>query len=72
MNTRQVSYVSHHHNVITMASLVFYESPIYTWEHLPYIAVLKSVHRTAAVSSFDPQKKMRIELQTVAVLWTLF
>ena len=39
---------------------------------LPWFAVLASVHRTATVSSFDPQKKVRIELQTVAVLWTLF
>ena len=39
---------------------------------LPRFAVLASVHRTATVSSFDPQKKVRIELQTVAVLWTLF
>ena len=39
---------------------------------LPRFAVLASVHRTATVSSFDPRKKVRIELQTVAVLWTLF
>ena len=39
---------------------------------LPWFAVLASVHRTATVSSFDPQEKVRIELQTVAVLWTLF
>ena len=39
---------------------------------LPRFAVLASVHRTATISSFDPQKKVRIELQTVAVLWTLF
>ena len=38
---------------------------------LPQFAVLASVHRTATVSSFDPRKKVRIELQTVAVLWTL-
>ena len=44
----------------------------HTWAHLPYIPVLKSVHRTATVSSFDVRKKVRIELQTVAVLWTLF
>ena len=34
--------------------------------------VLARVHRTATVSSFDPRKKVRIELQTVAVLWTHF
>ena len=39
---------------------------------LPRFAVLASVHRTATVSSFDPRKKVQIELQTVAVLWTLF
>ena len=39
---------------------------------LPRFAVLASVHRSATVSSFDPRKKVRIELQTVAVLWTLF
>ena len=39
---------------------------------LPRFTVLASVHRTATVSSFDPRKKVRIELQTVEVLWTLF
>ena len=39
---------------------------------LPLFAVLASVHRTATVGSFDPRKKVRIELQTVEVLWTLF
>ena len=33
---------------------------------------MASVHRTATVSSFDPRTKVRIELQTVADLWTLF
>ena len=39
---------------------------------LPRFAVLASFHRTATVGSFDPRKKERIELQTGAVLWTLF
>ena len=39
---------------------------------LPRFAVLASVHRTANVGSFDPRKKVRIELQTVAFLWALF
>ena len=38
-----------------------------TWEHLPYIAVLKNVHRTATVCS-----SIRTFLRTVAVLWTFF
>ena len=38
----------------------------------PRFAVLASVHRAATVSSFDPRKKVPIELQTVVVLWTLF
>ena len=33
---------------------------------------MASFHRTATASSFDQRKKVRIELQTVAVLWTLF
>ena len=39
---------------------------------LPRFAVLASVRRTATVSSFDPRKKVRIELQMVAVLWKLY
>ena len=37
-----------------------------------WFVVLASVHRTDTVGSFDPRKKVRIELQTVAVLSTLF
>ena len=39
---------------------------------LPRFAVLATNRRTATVSSFDPRKKVRVELQTVAVIWTLF
>merc|ERR1711954_395744 len=52
-----------------------------TWAQQPYIAVLKSVHRTANLGSFMDTFRtfcltVRIlhhtKLQTVAVLWTLF
>ena len=48
---------------------------------LHFLKTPKSVHRTATVCSFgkcpqncsfDARKKVRIELQTMAVLWTLF
>ena len=42
-----------------------------TWEHLPYIAVLKSVHRTATVCSSIHTFFRGSKLLTVAVLWTL-
>ena len=37
---------------------------------LPRFAVLATDRRTATISSFDPQKKVRIELQTVALFKT--
>ena len=39
---------------------------------LPSFAVLLTGHRAATVSSFHPQKKVWTELQTVAVLWSLY
>ena len=44
---------------------------LHTWEHLPYIAVLKSVHRTATVCSSFRTFFRGSKLPTVAVLWTL-
>ena len=44
---------------------------IFTWAHLPYIAVLKSVHRTATVCSSTRTFFRGSKLLTVAVLWTL-
>ena len=46
-------------------------SCLYTWEHLPYIAVLKSVHRTATVCSSIRTFFRGSKLLTVTVLWTL-
>ena len=42
-----------------------------TWAHLPYKAVLKSVHRTATVCSSIRTFFCGSKLPTVAVLWTL-
>ena len=40
--------------------------------HLPYIAVLKSVHRTATICSSIHTFFRGSKLLTVAVLWTIF
>ena len=43
---------------------------LHTWEHLPPVAVLKSVHKTADLGSFMDTVLVWIELRTSAVLWT--
>ena len=43
----------------------------HTWAHLPYIAVLKSVHRTATVCCSIHTFFRGSKLLTLAVLWTL-
>ena len=43
---------------------------VYTWEHLPYMEVLKSVHRTADGCSSIHTKNCGTKLPTVAVLWS--
>ena len=50
--------------------MCFLCSLLYTWEHLPYIEVLKSVHRTADGCSSIHRKNHGTKLQTVAVLWS--
>jgi hypothetical protein len=47
-----------------------YMEILHTWEHLPYIKVLKSVHRTADGCSSIHRKNHGTKLQTVAVLWS--
>ena len=42
-----------------------------TWEHLPYVAVLKSGHTTATVSSSIHTFFHGSKLLTVAVLWSV-
>ena len=58
---------------LTVIFLFFFFNfaPKYTWAHLPYIAVLKSVHRTATVCSSIRTFFRGSKLLTVAVLWTL-
>ena len=43
---------------------------IYTWEHLPYMEVFKSVHRPADGCSSIHTKNCGTKLPTVAVLWS--